>query len=170
MVCGVHLIGQFLQRFARDSSSSPDARSTSNPALTPNSNSSSTMIIIMGEVEVETAAMVLAQLSTELGVLSLLFSSDRPEGDYADMTLTESVTQLCIWLRLLGSGSSSGLVSVAEVISLLEDRWMKGEQLFHVSAAGFTNSNDAMRRAGEYEYVIQLFNFECIYCRGELAP
>ena len=126
MVCGVHLVGQFLQRFVHNSSSSPNEKPTSNPYPSPQSNSSSA-IVLMGEVEVETAAMVLVQLSTELGVMSLLFSSGRQERDYADLTLTECVTQLCIWLRLLGSGSSSGLVSIAEVISLLEDRWMRGE-------------------------------------------
>lgn len=86
----------------------------------------------MGELEVETAALLLVQLAQELGLLAAdgpaSFRSSkamREEGK----DVTQRIIHLCLLLRLFASGNSnsgseSGQVSIGDLVSLLEDRWM----------------------------------------------
>jgi hypothetical protein len=81
----------------------------------------------LGEIEVEAAALLLAELASELGLLSSAAeqAATRPSSTAGvSSDAIHSVIQMCILLRLLGRGTESGCVKVAEVASLLEDAWL----------------------------------------------
>jgi len=112
LICGLNPITHWLLKFR-----------VSVTAASSSSSSSS-----QGELEVESAALLLAELATELGLLSPNISSQVPSNDEATersrQAMLHNVIQMCILLRLLGSGTDSGNLKISELASLLEDSWL----------------------------------------------
>jgi len=81
---------------------------------------SSASVGAAGEITVESAAVLLSGVVTELSP----GGGAAAKGSAASEEMVYNLVQLCMLLRLLGSGNESGLVKIAEVASLLEDTWL----------------------------------------------
>ena len=122
MVTGVTPLLRWLQRFRFDPqqlAADPDALPESLSA-TP----STSLVLGAGEITVPDAALLIAELATELRLMDASAPLGSAVEQEREKEMLFNLIQTCVLMKLLGAGTDSGRLRLSELGALLEDAWL----------------------------------------------
>jgi len=126
MVTGVSPLVQWLQLFRclpHDEQEDVKKRGGSSSSIIEQSPSAS-LVLGPGEVSVQDAALLIAELASELQLMDTSAGRQITNEDEREREMMFNLIQTCILFKLLGAGTDSGLLRISELTGLLEDAWI----------------------------------------------
>lgn len=78
-----------------------------------------------GEIAVQDAALLIAELSAELRLMDVTAPAGSAGSEAErEKAMLFNLIQTCVLMKLLGAGTESGRLKIAELSALLEDAWV----------------------------------------------
>ena len=125
MVTGVSPLVQWLQLFrCLPHDEQEDVKKKGGSSSIIEQSPSASLVLGPGEVTVQDAALLIAELASELQLMDTSAGKRTTNEDEREREMMFNLIQTCILFKLLGAGTDSGLLLISELTGLLEDAWI----------------------------------------------